>query len=159
VNVPRSGVNPERVLEMALDIEQPDASRDGNSYDGHLDNKERLQVNKRDHCLDHGRNNEIRRHRAEPPLPTNRIMPTGSLSWTFKSLLATNNSHSAGRQMSAHFSWRSLNITSIVGPLGNNALQAVGSAIALKDHPSAPISVCAGAFLFAWPRSSRIGED
>jgi hypothetical protein len=70
VNVPRSGVNPERVLELALDIEQPDASRDGNSYDGHLDNKERLQVNKRDHCLDHGRNSEIRRHRAEPRLPT-----------------------------------------------------------------------------------------
>jgi 2-oxoisovalerate dehydrogenase E1 component len=65
------------------------------------------------------------------------------LSEFFKSLLATDNSHSAGRQMSAHFSWRSLNVTSIVGPLGNNALQAVGSAMALKDHPSSPISVCA----------------
>jgi 2-oxoisovalerate dehydrogenase E1 component len=79
-------------------------------------------------------------HYRDKSLLIARGMP---LSEFFKSLLATSSSHSAGRQMSAHFSWRSLNVTSIVGPLGNNALQAVGSAMALKDHPSSPISVCA----------------
>lgn len=60
----------------------------------------------------------------------------------FRSLLATAGSHSAGRQMSAHFSWRPANIVSMVGPVGNNALHAVGVAAAIKDHPGSPLAVC-----------------
>ncbi|MDK4702940.1 thiamine pyrophosphate-dependent enzyme [Rhizobium sp. CNPSo 4062] len=60
----------------------------------------------------------------------------------FSSLLATANSHSAGRQMSAHLSSRALNITSIVGPVGNNALHAVGVAASLKHKPGMPIAIC-----------------
>jgi len=60
----------------------------------------------------------------------------------FRGLLATGPSHSAGRQMSAHFSARDLNITSIVGPVGNNALHAVGNAQAIKHQPGAPIVLC-----------------
>src|SRR6516162_8252351 len=60
----------------------------------------------------------------------------------FRSLLCTASSHSAGRQMSAHLSARSLNVLSIVGPVGNNALQAVGVAAALNDRPGNPIVLC-----------------
>ncbi|MHB1102912.1 MAG: beta-ketoacyl-ACP synthase 3 [Devosia sp.] len=60
----------------------------------------------------------------------------------FRGLLATGPSHSAGRQMSAHFSARELGVASMVGPVGNNALQAVGNAQAVKYHPDAPIVLC-----------------
>ncbi len=60
----------------------------------------------------------------------------------FRGLLATGPSHSAGRQMSAHFSARELNITSIVGPVGNNALHAVGNALAIKHKANAPVVIC-----------------
>jgi 2-oxoisovalerate dehydrogenase E1 component len=60
----------------------------------------------------------------------------------FRSLLATGPSHSAGRQMSAHFSARNLNVASMVGPVGNNALHAVGNAQAVKFHPDSPVVIC-----------------
>jgi 2-oxoisovalerate dehydrogenase E1 component len=60
----------------------------------------------------------------------------------FRGLLATGPSHSAGRQMSAHFSARALNIASMVGPVGNNALPAVGNAQAVKHGEGDPLVVC-----------------
>ncbi len=60
----------------------------------------------------------------------------------FRGLLATGPSHSAGRQMSAHFSARGLNVASMVGPVGNNALHAVGNAQAVKALPEAPVVIC-----------------
>lgn len=60
----------------------------------------------------------------------------------FDSLYCKDASHSRGRQMSAHMSDRQLNIMSIVGPVGNNALQAVGAAAALKKQPENPIVLC-----------------
>ncbi|MBK8083867.1 MAG: 2-oxoisovalerate dehydrogenase [Devosia sp.] len=60
----------------------------------------------------------------------------------FRGLLATGPSHSAGRQMSAHFSARELRVASMVGPVGNNALHAVGNAQAIKFHPDAPVVLC-----------------
>ncbi|MCM8529798.1 MAG: beta-ketoacyl-ACP synthase 3 [Lentisphaeraceae bacterium] len=50
----------------------------------------------------------------------------------FDSLFCKDKSHSRGRQMSAHLSDRELNIMSLVGPVGNNALQAVGVGHVLK---------------------------
>ena len=68
----------------------------------------------------------------------------------FHSLICTAQSHSAGRQMSAHLSAPELKILSLVGPVGNNALQAVGVAHELRSRPSAgnsspppPLVVCA----------------
>lgn len=61
----------------------------------------------------------------------------------FRGLLATGPSHSAGRQMSAHFSARELNVASMVGPVGNNALHAVGNAQAVKHLKDAPVVICA----------------
>lgn len=67
----------------------------------------------------------------------------------FHSLLCTADSHSAGRQMSAHLSSPSLKVLSLVGPVGNNALQAVGVAMELasrgEDAPvgERPLVVCA----------------
>lgn len=61
----------------------------------------------------------------------------------FRALLATPDSNSAGRQMSAHVSWREGKITSVVGPIGNNALHAVGVAAVLKAEGRRGISVCA----------------
>ena len=60
----------------------------------------------------------------------------------FLSLLGKNDSHSSGRQMSAHLSAPELHVLSMVGPVGNNALQAVGVAAATKDEPGRPIVVC-----------------
>jgi 2-oxoisovalerate dehydrogenase E1 component len=60
----------------------------------------------------------------------------------FHSLLCNAASHSAGRQMSAHLSDPAHRILSIVGPVGNNALQAVGIASVIKPDPWRPIVVC-----------------
>ena len=81
----------------------------------------------------------------------------------FLSLLCRSDSHSGGRQMSAHFSARDLNILSMVGPVGNNALQAVGVAAAIINHSKDPIVVCSvgdgttqeGEFLEAIAEASR----
>lgn len=60
----------------------------------------------------------------------------------FHSLFCNAESHSAGRQMSAHMSDPSLNVLSLVGPVGNNALQAVGVAAEVKEQAERPIVVC-----------------
>lgn len=51
-------------------------------------------------------------------------------------------SHSAGRQMNAHMSDPAVQVLSTVGPVGNNALQAVGVAAQIADQPQRPIVVC-----------------
>ncbi len=61
----------------------------------------------------------------------------------FHSLFCKDKSHSRGRQMSAHISDPSLNILSLVGPVGNNALQAVGVASAIVKQKENPIVICA----------------
>jgi len=68
----------------------------------------------------------------------------------FHSSLCTAGSHSAGRQMSAHLSAPELKVLSLVGPVGNNALQAVGVAheiVAERErharNGTAPLVVCA----------------
>ena len=78
-------------------------------------------------------------HYRDKALLLARGMPVAEF---FRGLLATGPSHSAGRQMSAHFSARDLNVTSMVGPVGNNALQAVGNAQAVRDLPDSPIVLC-----------------
>jgi 2-oxoisovalerate dehydrogenase E1 component len=60
----------------------------------------------------------------------------------FQSLLCTAESHSAGRQMGAMMSDPELRIMSVVTPVGNNALPAVGVAAEVKADPSAPIVFC-----------------
>jgi 2-oxoisovalerate dehydrogenase E1 component len=61
----------------------------------------------------------------------------------FHSLICNGASHSAGRQMSAHMSDPSRRLLSTVGPVGNNALQAVGVASRIKNDAERPIVVCA----------------
>ncbi|MBW9113832.1 2-oxoisovalerate dehydrogenase [Rhizobium cauense] len=78
-------------------------------------------------------------HYRDKALLVARGMP---LKEFFSSLLATAGSHSAGRQMSAHYSARDLKVASMVGPVGNNALHAVGNAQAVKSHPNAPVVIC-----------------
>lgn len=54
----------------------------------------------------------------------------------FHGLVCTRDSHSAGRQMSAHLSAPGLRVLSLVGPVGNNALQAVGVAREIESQPT-----------------------
>lgn len=61
----------------------------------------------------------------------------------FYSALCKQESHSMGRQMVSHMSARELNILSIVGSVGNNALQAAGIAYAIKEDEDNPIVFCA----------------
>ena len=60
----------------------------------------------------------------------------------FYSALAKAESHSRGRQMVSHMSAPELNIMSLVGPVGNSALQSAGVAFAIKDHADQPIVIC-----------------
>ncbi len=60
----------------------------------------------------------------------------------FHSLLCTAESHSGGRQMSAHLSAPELHLLSLVGPVGNQALQAVGVAHEIQSLPGEPLVVC-----------------
>ncbi len=61
----------------------------------------------------------------------------------FYSLFNKDASHSRGRQMNAHMSAPDLNVLSIVGPVGNSALQSVGIAEVIKDQENNPIVLCA----------------
>ncbi|MFO8043918.1 MAG: beta-ketoacyl-ACP synthase 3 [Alkalispirochaeta sp.] len=61
----------------------------------------------------------------------------------FLSLFNKDASHSRGRQMNAHMSSPEHKILSIVGPVGNSALQAVGVAERIKDQPERPFVLCA----------------
>jgi len=61
----------------------------------------------------------------------------------FLSLFAKDQSHSRGRQMSAHLSDPQHKVLSLVGPVGNNALQAVGVASVIKDKAQKPLVLCA----------------
>ena len=61
----------------------------------------------------------------------------------FDSLLGNSAGHSAGRQMSAHLSSPAHHILSLPGPVGNNALQAVGIAQEIQNRPARPIVLCA----------------
>ena len=60
----------------------------------------------------------------------------------FNALLCNADSHSKGRQMSAHMSNPGLHILSIVAPVGNNALQAVGAAAEVKSRDKNAIILC-----------------
>ncbi len=60
----------------------------------------------------------------------------------FDSLFCKRQSHSRGRQMSAHMSDRRLKIMSLTGPVGNAALQSVGVAMTIKDYTSRPLVLC-----------------
>ena len=61
----------------------------------------------------------------------------------FLSLFNKDGSHSRGRQMNAHMSDPARKILSIVGPVGNSALQAVGVAEVIKDAAGSPLVLCA----------------
>ncbi len=60
----------------------------------------------------------------------------------FDNLFCKDHSSSRGRQMSAFFSDPDLHVLSMVTPTGNNALQAVGVAAAVKDQVERPIVMC-----------------
>ncbi len=65
-----------------------------------------------------------------------------SPSMFFHSLFNNGASHSRGRQMNAHMSDPSRKILSIVGPVGNSALQSAGVAEAVKEQPDKPVVLC-----------------
>ncbi|MFW6215918.1 MAG: thiamine pyrophosphate-dependent enzyme [Alkalispirochaetaceae bacterium] len=60
----------------------------------------------------------------------------------FYSLFNKDLSHSRGRQMNAHMSAPELRVLSLVGPVGNSALQAAGVAEVAKGDPKRPIVLC-----------------
>jgi len=86
-----------------------------------------------------GPNDWLHLHYRDKALLLARGVPVDEF---FRSLVAGRDSHSAGRQMSAHFSAPTLNVLSFVGPVGNNALQAVGVAAAIVGQPERPIVIC-----------------
>jgi 2-oxoisovalerate dehydrogenase E1 component len=62
----------------------------------------------------------------------------------FDSLLCNGSGNSLGRQMSAHLSAPALNVLSLVGPVGNNALQAAGIAHQIKALGTADRALWSG---------------
>lgn len=79
-------------------------------------------------------------HYRDKALMLARGMPADMF---FASLFCKERSHSRGRQMSAHMSWPEGHLLSLCGPVGNNALQAVGVAAQLRDSERAGLVVCA----------------
>ena len=81
----------------------------------------------------------------------------------FDNTLCKGASGSQGRRMGPFFSDPKLKILSMVTPVGNNALQSVGVANAVKERPNAPIVVCGlgdgttqqGEFLEACAQAAR----
>ena len=65
-----------------------------------------------------------------------------SVSQFFLSLFNKEQSHSCGRQMNAHMSSPELKVMSLTGPVGNNALHAVGVANVVKNNLGNPIVLC-----------------
>lgn len=65
-----------------------------------------------------------------------------SIEMFFLATFSKDASHSRGRQMNAHMSAPELNILSLVGPVGNSALHAVGVAQVVKPQPQNPIVLC-----------------
>ncbi|TVQ39574.1 MAG: biotin/lipoyl-binding protein [Spirochaetaceae bacterium] len=66
-----------------------------------------------------------------------------SIEMFFLATFSKDASHSRGRQMNAHMSAPELNVLSLVGPVGNSALQAAGVAQVVKPRPANPIVLCA----------------
>ena len=60
----------------------------------------------------------------------------------FDNLLCKQDSTSQGRRMNAFFDSKELKILSMVTPVGNHALQAVGVAEAVRDNPEKSIVLC-----------------
>ncbi len=60
----------------------------------------------------------------------------------FLALFNKDQSHSRGRQMNAHMSSPELKVMSLTGPVGNNALHAVGVANVVKNNLGSPIVLC-----------------
>lgn len=60
----------------------------------------------------------------------------------FLALFNKDQSHSRGRQMNAHMSSPELKVMSLTGPVGNNALHAVGAANAVKNNLGNPVVLC-----------------
>ncbi len=60
----------------------------------------------------------------------------------FRAHLAKATSNSGGRQMPSMFNAREHGVLSMVTPVGNHALQAVGVAAAIREKPGAPIVLC-----------------
>ena len=59
----------------------------------------------------------------------------------FDNLLCKQDSTSQGRRMNAFFDSKELKILSMVTPVGNHALQAVGVAEAVRDNSEKPLSL------------------
>jgi 2-oxoisovalerate dehydrogenase E1 component len=78
-------------------------------------------------------------HYRDKALMLARGIPTDQF---FLSTFSKDGSHSRGRQMNAHMSQPDLNVLSLVGPVGNSALQAAGVAAEVKDRDGAPIVLC-----------------
>ena len=81
----------------------------------------------------------IHAHYRDKALMIARGMPLESF---FDNLFCGAASASQGRQMSAHMSWRPGNVLSLCGPVGNNALQAVGVAAEIREREGRPIVLC-----------------
>ena len=62
-------MRPERILELVLDIEQPDADRGREQHDRHMHEQERTDADQPHHRGDESRDGDIGRHGAEPGLP------------------------------------------------------------------------------------------
>ncbi len=60
----------------------------------------------------------------------------------FNTVLCNASGNSAGRQLSPLLSVPALNVLSIVGPVANNALQAVGVAQQIRDSAGQPLVLC-----------------
>jgi len=68
--VPSLSASPKRVLELVLNIEQPDPERSADQRDRQMHEQEWTYTHDPDRNSCYQQNGEVRRHRAQPGLPT-----------------------------------------------------------------------------------------
>jgi len=69
VKIPGLVVGPVRVLELVLDVEQPDTNRRRQNNDRQMHKQERPIADQLDHRDDENREGDVRAHRAQPGFP------------------------------------------------------------------------------------------
>ncbi|GLS21559.1 hypothetical protein GCM10007874_45760 [Labrys miyagiensis] len=71
MDLPSFLMNPTRVFELVLDVEEPHSDRSCDQHYRYLDEKKRLEAHELRHQGNEYRNREIRSHRTDPWLTAN----------------------------------------------------------------------------------------
>src|SRR5262245_47762222 len=99
---------PERILELVLDVKQPDANRGGHKRDRQVDEEEWTNANEPHHHSHQNRYRDVRHHGAEPRLPTTTHQARGQ---------PVSKNEQVGRPKAEHDDWMAVKAIAKPTPL------------------------------------------